>query len=192
MAPARSNAMSPPVRPSCLRHRPAEHLEKRASRESGDLSCSCTDDQRSLLSIGRRAHSYIPHSECFPVARESPAACCCLDSEIRICLRLDSMPPPAQPACLLVAVPELFGRAHLLSRQAIQCLLPSRMWLLRAFPKFAPRKLSVGEWYRDGTGVGFCNATTEVVRDHPFEVLSTFLRRINEGDLVTTESSRGA
>jgi hypothetical protein len=52
-------------------------------------------------------------------------------------------------------------------------------------------KLSIGELYRDATGVGFCDATSEVIRTHPFEVLSTFLRRIAESDLLTTESNRG-
>jgi hypothetical protein len=52
--------------------------------------------------------------------------------------------------------------------------------MARVFVKFARRKLSVGEWYREGTGVGFCGATTEVIRATSFEVLSTLLRRINE------------
>jgi hypothetical protein len=137
VAPAPNNAMSLQARPSCPARRPAVRLARRAVRGSEDLSCSCTDDRRSLLSIGPRAHSYIPRSECFPAGPGSPVACCYLDSEIRICQRLDRMPPPASPGCLLVAVPEVFGPAHLLSRQAIRCLLSSRMWRPRTFAKNA-------------------------------------------------------
>ena len=54
--------------------------------------------------------------------------------------------------------------------------------MAQVFAKFAPRKLSVGEWSRDDTGVGFCDATTGVIRAHPFEVFSTFVRRMNESD----------
>jgi hypothetical protein len=91
-----------------------------------------------------------------------------------------------------VAVQEVFGPAHLLSQQANRWLLSSEMRMARAFAKFAPKKLSVGEWHRDSTAVGFCVATIEVIRAHPFEVLSTFLRRIDEGDPLKAESSRGA
>jgi hypothetical protein len=54
--------------------------------------------------------------------------------------------------------------------------------MARAFAKPASRKLPVGELDRDGTSVGFCDATSEVIRAHPFEVVSTLLRRIDEGD----------
>jgi hypothetical protein len=51
--------------------------------------------------------------------------------------RLDPMPPPASPACLLVAIQEVFGPAHLPSRQATPQLLSSQMYLPRAFAKCA-------------------------------------------------------
>ena len=44
------------------------------------------------------------------------------------------------------------------------------MCLPRAFAKFAPRSLSIGEFYRYGASVGFCGATTEVIRAPPFEI----------------------
>ena len=65
-------------------NRPAALLAKRAARGSEDLSFACMDGQRTVLSIGRRAHFYIPRSERFPAAPEAPAACCCLDTETRI------------------------------------------------------------------------------------------------------------
>ena len=77
---------------------------------------------------------------------------------------------PVSPACLLVAVQEVFGPAHLQSRRATRCLPSSQMCVPRALAKFAPRKLSVGDWYRDGTGVGFCGATTEVICTPSFEI----------------------
>jgi hypothetical protein len=59
----------------------------------------------------------------------------------------------------------------LLWRQTIQCLLSSQKCALRVSVKFAPRKLSVGEWYRDGTGVGFCDATTERMLGPSLEII---------------------
>src|SRR5439155_21281865 len=82
---APNNAMSLPGKPSCPGHRLAVHLARRASHGSEGLSSACMDDRNSPLSTERRAHSCIPHSECFPSAPESPVACCCLESEIRIC-----------------------------------------------------------------------------------------------------------
>src|SRR4029077_4726679 len=47
------------------------------------------------------------------------------------------MPPPMLPACLLVAVQEVFGPAHWPERQAARCLLSSQTYLPRVFEKFA-------------------------------------------------------
>src|SRR5207245_502789 len=82
---APNNAMCLRARPSCPGHRLAVHLARRANRGSEGLSSACRDDRNSPLSIERRAHSYIPYLGCFLAASESLAACCCLDSEIRIC-----------------------------------------------------------------------------------------------------------
>src|SRR5439155_24109907 len=84
-APAPSNAMFLRATLSYPGNRPAVLLVRHATRGSEDLSCSCMDDRRTLLSIGRRAHSCIPRSECCPVAPESPVPCCCLENEIQIC-----------------------------------------------------------------------------------------------------------
>src|SRR5437016_5418479 len=129
--------MSVPARLSCPGHRPAVHLARRASHGSEGLSSACRDDRNSPLSTERQDHSYIPHSECYPAAPESLAACCDLGSGIRICRRLDPLLLPASPACLFVVVQEVFGPAHLLWRQATRCLLSSQMCLPPAFVKFA-------------------------------------------------------
>jgi hypothetical protein len=63
--------------------------------------------------------------------------------------------------------------------------------MARAFAKPASKKLPVGELDRDGTGVGFCDATSGVIPAHPFEALSRPCVELTKAILVTTESNHG-